>query len=260
MPSKSPHRSNPTAGSSSSSDENSNHPTHSRNPSAVSTRQHAHAPSAPSNLRESHVPSPVRGLSFSEDDRPSEQVDTHDYQPESLPQPTTADGNQPSIIPDYASIASDPETHADNTQDAHFSAYLKTRLLNHRNWDQESGCGSANCDHGTFTPRPHTHHTYGSIDSTEGEAHGASYPPSVRDASIDSTAPLHGIIGDAIMEGALDGDRVSKKFTTDVLAKRHGIKSKRAMYVKKLLTPTHLYTATRRETDGIAGIWPTTSP
>lgn len=107
-----------------------------------------------------------------------------------------------------------------------------TRLLNHQNWDDASGCGDENCNHGTMSPRPFTARSYGSFNSTMG--FGGRYPGSI-DAQVEGPADAtHALLGDTvgdIISGG-DGDNDSVKMnTTGYLARKHGIKSKRMMYL-----------------------------
>lgn len=107
-----------------------------------------------------------------------------------------------------------------------------TRLLNHQNWDDASGCGDENCNHGTMSPRPFTARSYGSFNSTMG--FGGHYPGSI-DARVEGPADAtHALLGDTVADIITggDGDNDSVKMnTTGYLARKHGIKSKRMMYL-----------------------------
>jgi high affinity sulfate transporter 1 len=102
--------------------------------------------------------------------------------------------------------------------EAEFEPTLRSRLLAQKDWDRESGCGSPNCQHGTMSPRPLTHRSYGSIE-TIGSGPGASGDPA------------HALLGDAVADGLLQGRSGSKRSMTQRLAERHGIRNPKRMYL-----------------------------
>jgi hypothetical protein len=107
---------------------------------------------------------------------------------------------------------------------------LRTRLLSHRNWDQASGCGSENCNHGTFSPRPTTFRSYGSI-SSDHEGFGGRYLGGLGTSTGDGADVTHALLGDTVADGLLGGKKGKKMSTTRFLALRHGIKSEKQMQV-----------------------------
>ena len=129
-----------------------------------------------------------------------------------------ANNSTPSPLNSESPIAREPE------------ADLRTRLLTHRTWDQASACGSDSCNHGTLSPRPPTRgsvRTYGSVnsDSVEdpyGDNHYAHAP--IEDS------PTFDSMGAAIAAGLLRSG-TSKISTTAYLARMHGVKNRRLMFL-----------------------------
>lgn len=95
----------------------------------------------------------------------------------------------------------------------------RNRLLTSDNWDAASGCGSINCKHGTFSPRPGSPRSYGS-DSINGFA----------DRYVSRQGTSYSETGDASNRPLADGDGRHMS-TTQWLAKKHGIKMSRLMYL-----------------------------
>ncbi|KAF2683987.1 hypothetical protein K458DRAFT_367340 [Lentithecium fluviatile CBS 122367] len=197
---------------------------HSRNSSTASNPYSAHAPTTPSGLRRVHVPSerpsspeetmhpqPTRNGGDGDDDGPeaSSSAPPHDLE-------FATDGTQPG--PDRASVHSNdenaPPQHQGGIIEVDLETDVRTRLLNHKNWDAASGCGREDCNHGSL---------YGSINT---DTFGGRYPGNAGDQA-DVT---HALLGDAVADGVL-GVGNGKKSTTSYLAERHGIKHKRMMYL-----------------------------
>ncbi|KAF2193103.1 high affinity sulfate transporter 1 [Zopfia rhizophila CBS 207.26] len=208
---------------------------HRKSTSVGSSRHNAHAPLTPSQLRQAHVPSEA---STSPDDTMHPQTS-----PDSEPRPSSSrqhalavstDGIHP--IPDHASAHSNDEVVSppptDGILETDLEPNVRTRLLNHQNWDQGSCCGSETCNHGTFSPRPWTHRSYGSFDSTMSrDGFGGRYPGSLGSGPGESADATHALLGDTIVDGVLGGGSGQKISTTRYLAERHGIKNQRIMYL-----------------------------
>lgn len=112
---------------------------------------------------------------------------------------------------------------------------IRSRLLGQDNWDAASGCGSDNCGHGTFSPRPlsptHSFRTYGSFSSQISQnGFGGPYPEGEGPSYGESADPTHGLLGDTVADGVLGGGNGHNMSTTDYLAKRHGVKNRRKMF------------------------------
>lgn len=103
---------------------------------------------------------------------------------------------------------------------------VRTRLLNHKNWDAASGCGDENCNHGAMSPRPGSGRSYGSFNTDMG--FGGRYPGAVDPQTGEVPDATHALLGDALADGVLGGGR-GKKSTTQYLAERHGVKHRRLM-------------------------------
>ncbi|KAF2004600.1 hypothetical protein P154DRAFT_531199 [Amniculicola lignicola CBS 123094] len=210
---------------------------HTRRKSSISSaRFNAHAPHNPSQLREVYVPS---------DGSPSPEETMHhprffDEQPHdsSSSQPPdlafSTDGIHPA--PDHASIHSNdenaPPAHSGVILEVDLEPHIHTRLLQQRDWDQASGCGSENCNHGTFSPRPWTNRSYGSIGSEHSrDGFGGRFPGAADAADGESSDAAHALLGDAFADGVMGGGNAHKMSTTSFLANRHGIKNQRIMYL-----------------------------
>lgn len=207
-----------------------------RKSSTASNKLNPHVPVNPSQLRESHVPSSEASLSpeesmsqrfaidYTEASGSSQQLTRKpEFQSDGI-HPTSdqasvhsSDGNTP-IYP--SGFAVDQESN------------LRTRLLSHKNWDQASGCGSENCNHGTLSPRPGTHGSYGSISSDMSrDGFGERFPGGFGNGPGKSVDNGHGILGDTITDGILGGNSGSKMSITQALANWHGIRHRGLMYL-----------------------------
>ena len=104
-----------------------------------------------------------------------------------------------------------------------------TKLL--ESYDHGPGCGSNKCNHGSFSPRAHMHERFNSFDSRY--SFGGRYNEDVRDEiGGSSSSNMRGILGDAVVNGLFGTANKGKKMsTTQWLAKRHGVKNSRMMYV-----------------------------
>ncbi|KAF2122322.1 sulfate transporter family-domain-containing protein [Lophiotrema nucula] len=207
-----------------------------RKSSGSSARQNPHAPDNPSRLREVYVPSEgspspddtMHRTPYT-DDEPPQASSSHDLE-------FSTDGIQPA--PDAASVHSNdeiaPPEHRGGIVEVDPENTLRSRLLhqkNYKHWDQGSGCGSENCNHGTLSPRPWTHRSYGSMDSTTSrDGYGGRYPGGLGEEGENADA-THALLGDTVADGLLGGGQGHKMSTTNWLAQRHGIKNQRAMYL-----------------------------
>ncbi|KAF1992261.1 high affinity sulfate transporter 1 [Aulographum hederae CBS 113979] len=193
------------------------------------SRKSSHAPTNPSSLRASHVPSP------SSDEAHSQVDGRDDHQNSSMPQ--SSDIHEPEVegdgihptLPDSASVRSSESQIAPDATLEPFHADLRTRLLNHQNWDAASCCGSETCNHGSFSPRPDTHRSYGSFASTR-DGFGGRYPGGMSDYG-GTADPTHSLLGDSVADGVLGGGKGKKMSTTQFLAKKYGVKNERTMYL-----------------------------
>ncbi|KAF1850453.1 uncharacterized protein K460DRAFT_327341 [Cucurbitaria berberidis CBS 394.84] len=207
---------------------------HSRDSSNASTR-HAHTPATPSQLRQAHVPS----------DRSSspEELMHHQRYRDDEPQPSSSDPSRhldisaDGILP-AAETLSVHSTHENvgpqgGIIEVDLEPTVRTRLLNHQNWDAASGCGDSNCNHGTTSPRPAMGRNYGSFaGSLNSEQSYGAYPGITETVEGDAPDATHALLGDAFADGLINSGNGQKMSTTRWLAERHGIKNKRLMYLQ----------------------------
>lgn len=144
----------------------------------------------------------------------------------------STDGIAPAA--DRASVHSNdenaPPQHQVGLVETDLESTVRTRLLNHQNWDAASGCGSENCNHGTMSPRPWSSRSYGTIGSAQSRTgFGGRYPGGMTGESADAT---HSLLGDTFADGVLGGGNGPKRSTTKYLAERHGVKNQRMMYAQ----------------------------
>lgn len=87
------------------------------------------------------------------------------------------------------------------------------------------------CNHGTFSPRPGTRQTNRSYEASIDSRHfGGRYPGGIGDEG-GASSNIHGVFGDAVADGVFGGGPGKKMSTTQWLAKKHGVKNTRAMYL-----------------------------
>lgn len=206
---------------------------HSRDSSTASARQTTHAPLNPSQLREVHIP--AEGAGSPEHARHAHSLHNAEQSSSSssAAHPDldfSADGIQPG--PDHGSTQSNtaisPSDEPQGILDGQHERPARNRLLSHQNWDAGSCCGTDECVHGAMSPRPWSLRSYGTMNSvTAPSALGGLTSPGLEPAG-ESSDPASALLGDAIADGLL---RKGKKSTTKYLAKKHGIKNRRMMWV-----------------------------
>lgn len=189
-------------------------------------------PTVPSGLRQAHMPP------SSPEDHQHLPV-THGHEPE-----FGSNGIHPTA-PDYS--ATDYDAGATHVQGAieepSHAPDARTALLDDGkkyNIPHLHNCGDAGCGHGAFSPRPRYQRGYGSMatnqtitsDSSR-EGYGGPYNGQQQlDGSEYRGDFVNGALGDAVTDGLLG--RPGKKNTTHWLAKRHGVKHDRWMYVNTI--------------------------
>ncbi|PSN70579.1 high affinity sulfate transporter 1 [Corynespora cassiicola Philippines] len=210
-------------------------------------KRDSHAPATPSQLREVHLPSEG---SVSPDDTMRSRPSFYDHDDGAQPHASSStspphhlDLSAGGIVPptDRSSVHSTrenaPPELAGGSSDADLEPTVRSRLLGnhqhqhhqHQHWDAASGCNNEQCNHGTTSPRPWTHRSYGSFNSELG--FGGRYPGSPDSPVDDSSDVAHALLGDAFADGVLGGGPGQKMSTTRFLAERNGIRHKRAMYL-----------------------------
>ncbi|KAK2734522.1 hypothetical protein FQN55_002633 [Onygenales sp. PD_40] len=117
------------------------------------------------------------------------------------------------------------ERHSPRGRGAHFPApgevNVRTGLLESYNRN-EPVCGSHSCSHGTFSPRPGS--SAGPRNSTSPVRRTGGYAESSRDGSSIYTADRDGTV--SVTSAGPEG-----RMTTKQLAKIHGVKNHRTMYI-----------------------------
>lgn len=207
-----------------------------RSPSFPATRQHEYAPINPSQLREAHScsssPEDVMSRPYARSD--SEDGPLPEHHLHAIDEGAAAASSKLST----SSKRSDKGKGRERaSSDSDTVPNARTRLLNHANWDRESGCGKDDCAHGTFSPRPNTLRSYGSTQSSFSlSGFGGRYSGALGGGSNNSMGPTHADVRDSFANSGLGGDRGKKMSTTEWLAKQHGIKNRRLMYVAEILT------------------------
>lgn len=201
---------------------------HSRKSSNASARHNLHAPTTPSQLRNSHVPS-ERSSSPEETMHASPYHQYHDDEPEQPDLDFGTDGIHPSVERPSARAADDTaDEPRGGVLEVDLEPTVRSRLLSHRNWDDASGCGDDNCNHGTMSPRPPSGRSYGSFNTDGG--FGGRFAGAVDPRTGEEADATHALLGDAFADGVLGGGRGNKS-TTQYLAERAGVKHKRLMYI-----------------------------
>lgn len=193
-------------------------------------KTNAHAPPNPSQLREVYVPS--EGSASPENTMHSRPLDGRHGEPHAASSAQhgldiSSAGIQPEA--DHASVHSNPENER-GILGVDLEPTVRSRLLNHQNWDASSCCEGEHCTHGTMSPRPCSQRSYGTVDSSSRAAFGGPYPGASPPAESVDTA--HALLGDTFTVGLMPGGlgkNGKKVSTTKYLADQHGIKNQRLM-------------------------------
>jgi len=182
-----------------------------------------HAPLNPSQLRMSHEPgtSPEHSKSAAQSDDEHHSPFSQDPHVEGdTIRPAASEPTSPYTGPAHIAVEGGITEPSSQDVDA------RTRLL--QSYNDHPGCGLKSCNHGTFSPRPTVRRSYFSHDSQSGRR--GSY---ARGGSVDGTTSVpDGASGDAAGDWTLGGGKGKRLSTTQWLAKRHGVKNPRRMYVR----------------------------
>ncbi|KAI9669466.1 MAG: hypothetical protein M1817_004691 [Caeruleum heppii] len=182
-------------------------------PSQPSAR---YAPAQPSGLRNAHALSPPQGDGAADDAAKSGKLIEIDD--EGL-HPSNKDGITP--------VEDDGATQVEADLDEPPEATERRRLLGLQQWDH-APAHPGPCNHGTLSPHPIGHgdnDSYFSIDS----GLGATPTPDAHARRDDSH--VEAVFGEAISEGLIGHRQGTKPSTTQQLARRHGVKHPRSMYL-----------------------------
>ncbi|KAI9816200.1 MAG: hypothetical protein M1827_001801 [Pycnora praestabilis] len=189
-----------------------------------------HAPINPSHLRESHQPpsSPEDTMSS-----PSHHGEMLSQSEHSHQLSIDEDGIHPTTHDSASAASNQSNTPPEGDIEQLTEATARHHLLHQKDWDKASGCGSGTCNHGTFSPRPGTHGSDGSISGPQESASGfgGRYDGGVGDGVGGNSDNTHGMLGDTFADGVLGGGDGPKMSTTRMLAQKHGVKNSRLMYL-----------------------------
>ncbi|KAL9102829.1 MAG: hypothetical protein Q9187_009078 [Circinaria calcarea] len=186
-----------------------------------------HAPLTPSRLWQSHEPG------TSPEDRrinsPPSSTEQTTHSPRAHTVDIDEDGAHPTVTSYASSTMDSAETEiqsgihepSDLDIDAH------TKLL--ETYNRVPGGGAKSYKHGTFSPRPGIRRSEYSF--------GGSYNGSIGDRVGESSNRSYGGLGDRVITGMFGAGKGGGRpmSTTQWLAKTHGVKNPRAMYVDLML-------------------------
>lgn len=193
----------------------------------------SHAPFSPSRLWQSHEP----GSSSPEDNKSGLWAESADLgaedpicSPRTNPVQFDQDGIHPVLPTNAVPLEDSADTHIDGAleEPSDCEADAHTALL--KSYNQGPACGNKHCNHGTFSPRPGLHKKAMSYDS-QFDFGSRQERSVIDDTTGGSGTPARGIFGAAVTEGIFGRRSAKKMSTTEWLAKRHGVKDTRLMYV-----------------------------
>lgn len=172
----------------------------------------------------------------------SATVGTEDpmYSPGMNPVEFEDDGIHSLLLRRAAPLEGSADVHAEGALEEpseYHEADAHTRLL--ESYNQGPACGNKRCDHGTFSPRSDTRRRAMNYDSQFD--FGSTQESIVEGIASDNRNPQRGMFGAAVVEGIFGTNSVKKMRTTKWLAKRHGVKDTRLMYVVFYLSSYSIY-------------------
>jgi len=210
-------------------------PTPSRASSAHNTTSYASL--NPSQLRISHEP----GTSPEHRTSAAQSADGDLHVEDDTTRPVASEPTSPFTGPAHMAAEGGITEPSSQDVDAH------TRLL--QSYNDHPNCGLKSCNHGTFSPRPTMRRSYFSYDGQSGIA--GSYGRGAGDSVDGGSSGANGASGDTAGDWTLGGGKGKRMSTTQVLARRHGVKNPRRMYVS-LGDILHLET---RNPNSVSKIW-----
>ncbi|MCJ1319132.1 hypothetical protein MMC15_004465 [Xylographa vitiligo] len=202
-----------------------------------------HAPLTPSRLWQSHGPgsSPEDHTSTRSQDFSESSSDEPGYSPRTHPVSFEADGIYPLLPHRALSVEDLADTQVEGALEEPPVEEVdeNTRLL--ESYNRGPGCGTDPCTHGTFSPRPASPSSLASVDPKYkfGERHNISTAQSYErgSSSVSRGYPYNGLLS---VDGLLGrGNNTKKLSTTQLLARRAGVKSTRMMYLSYYIPITN---------------------
>jgi len=149
------------------------------------------------------------------------------------------DGIHPTTYDGASAHSQESATHVEGTieepEEPPEAPDVRTRLLAFGAKYHLPGCGDPECSHGAYSPRPrysrNYFQSYGSITpSVRSDGSREGYGGPNREGTADEqNRRVEGAVGDAVTDGLLG--KPSAKSTTHHLAKKHGVRHERLMYV-----------------------------
>ena len=211
-----------------------------------------HAPLTPSRLWQSHGPgsSPEDHTSTHSQDFSESSSDEPGYSPRTHPVSFEADGIYPLLPHRALSVEDLADTQVEGALEEPPVEEVdeNTRLL--ESYNRGPGCGTDPCTHGTFSPRPASPSSLASVDPKYkfGERHNISTAQSYErgSSSVSRGYPYNGLLS---VDGLLGrGNNTKKLSTTQLLARRAGVKSTRMMYVALIIVRSCTFHVRSRRT------------
>lgn len=98
------------------------------------------------------------------------------------------------------------------------------------NDEPSTSCASDPCNHGTFSPRVTTPRSSGDTTPTSPWGFGGRYEGQSQEATDGNVSPIHEMVGDAVGDTLLGA--ITKRSTTQQLARTHGVRHRRWMFVE----------------------------
>jgi len=180
-----------------------------------------HVPLTPSRLRESVAQSPVEQMAKS----PSQDAERdRRYSPLSSPtlQPEHGD---PSATSGEELVADNALTQGDIVEPTQAEPIARTRLL--EDYHRGAACGSRNCNHGTFSPKPRSYQNSVSSGNDPVGRYGSGIEGD--GGTADQSGPL---FRDAFADTIIGERRRDKNMSaTQWLAFKNGVKNQRLLLV-----------------------------
>ena len=177
-----------------------------------------HALTASSRLEQSHKPTTA------ESDQ-NQNIQSQNLSPRSSPHIQAVDNDNAGILPpnmNDASSTRDFATNVEASMDEPSRRQLDERTKLLENYSHSHDCGNEHCDHGTFSPHP----THTRVASLEGKySFGGRHDGEGGGSSISGET-----FGDTL-RNRMFGQSSSRMSTTQYLARTHGIRNSKVMYV-----------------------------
>lgn len=183
-----------------------------------------HAPLARSRLRESLTQSPVDEMARV----PSQNAERERQYSHISSPPLQPQGDEASAGAGGDLTENDALVQGQIIEPSQGESNARTRLL--EDYYRGAACGSRNCNHGTFSPRPDSYHNSISSGPDPDGRYGGGIGENVGTANQSSR-----LLGDSFADTIFGGSRRDRTMsTTQWLALKHGIKNQRLLSVLKV--------------------------